>query len=232
MGQFWKGVGRLQIQVQRLQGNHTGRTAFGLGCLCILTKNELFLLEACQNKLARRPLALTGGNWESEPKKRDVSIKVLHRKLGIVPNAMEVRIRRLGWAQRMAQQIQKDDLCHRQVLGAILEQTRLDTFPYMTNEGKLTRQKQFRDEINSLKEFDEGDDFVRELDRDVRKVFSLYAEDFCAIELNVIRAKALEHNVATPGTVRELEEVPEKQTHNTWRCRCWTKDCEKCTEFF
>ena len=44
----------------------------------------------------------------------------------------------------------------------------MDKYLCMTSDGKLTA-KQFRDDINSLKEFDEGDDFVRELNGDVRR---------------------------------------------------------------
>ena len=56
-----------------------------------------------------------------------------------------------GTAKRMAQQIQKDDLPHQQVLAAIVEP---DTCT--VNDGKLTScatawAKHFRDDINSLK---------------------------------------------------------------------------------
>ena len=44
----------------------------------------------------------------------------------------------------------------------------MDKYLCMTSDGKLTA-KQFRDDINSLKEFDEGDDFARELNGDVRR---------------------------------------------------------------
>ena len=42
--------------------------------------------------------------------------------------------------------------------------------------------KQLRDDNSSLKEFDEGDDFVRALHDDLRKVLHLYAEYFCALD--------------------------------------------------
>ena len=100
----------------------------------------------------------------------------------------------------MTDQIQKDDLSHQQVLAAILKQTRVDKYPSMTNEG-------FRDDINSLKEFEEGKDFVREL-----------KEDLSTWPL--------------PETVQEPGEAPEKETHKTYRCRCWTEEGEKCTKLF
>ena len=95
-------------------------------------------------------------------------------KVGI---ATELRIRLLGWAKRMAEQIQKDDRSHQQVLAAIFGQTRLDKFPCVTSEGKPTIYatpwaKQFREDIKSLKEIDEDDDLVRELHEDFRKFFS------------------------------------------------------------
>ena len=43
-----------------------------------------------------------------------------HRRLDIVPLAMELRIRRLGWAKRVAEHIQEDDLSHQQVLAVIV----------------------------------------------------------------------------------------------------------------
>ena len=63
----------------------------------------------------------------------------------------------------------------------------------MMSDGKLTIHatpwaKQFQDDIISLTEFDEGDDVVRELHEDLRKVFFLVCRRFCAPDLNVIRA--------------------------------------------
>ena len=72
---------RLHVQVQRLLSNHTRP------------------LEACQNRLARRLFAMTRRNWDSEPKNRQIPNKDLHRELGMVPSAMELRIRCLGCAK-------------------------------------------------------------------------------------------------------------------------------------
>ena len=96
---------------------------------------------------------------------------------------MELRIRRLGWAKRMAERIQKDDLSHQQVLAATFGQTRLNKYPCVTSEGKpiiyaTPRAKQFREDIKSLKEIDEGDDLVRELNGDLRKLFFLACRRF------------------------------------------------------
>ena len=82
-------------------------------------EDHLSQLEACQSKLARR-------------------LKEPHRKLGKVPIATELRIRRLGRAKKLAQQIQNDDQTHQQVLAAIFGQTRLDKYPGMNDDGKLT----------------------------------------------------------------------------------------------
>ena len=54
-------------------------------------------------------------------------------------------------------------------------QTRMDKHPSMTSGEKPTvhatpRAKQFRDDIEALKEFDEGDEFVRQLEGDLRNV--------------------------------------------------------------
>ena len=72
-----------------------------------------------------------------------------------------------SWAgpKRMSEQIQKDDLSRQQVLAAIFRQTRLDKYQCMTSEAKriiyaTLWAKQFRDDINSLKEFVEGDEFL------------------------------------------------------------------------
>ena len=102
--------------------------------------------------------------------------KELHRQPGTVPSAMELRIRRLGWAGRVGEQDQKDDPSHQQVLAAISGQTRVDKFP-LHDERRETDNlrhpwaKQFRDDINSLKEFDEGDDFVSQRNGDWMMVF-------------------------------------------------------------
>ena len=123
------------------------------------TEGDLNQLEACQKKLARRLVAMTRRNLDTEPKKRQISTNELHRKLGIVPIEMKLRIQRLGWGKKTAECLQNDDLCHRQVLAAVFGQTRMEKFPWMTEDEKLTPcatpwAKQFQDYINSLKEFE------------------------------------------------------------------------------
>ena len=75
----------------------------------------------------------------------------------------------------------------------------------MTSDGKLTFYAtpwatQFRDDINSLKEFDEGDDFVRGLNGDLT-FFYLYAVDFCALDSN--SSKILVHQMTAPMCSRK-----------------------------
>ena len=87
----------------------------------------------------------------------------------------------------------------------------------MTDDGKLTSYatpwaKQFRDDINSLKQFEGCDDMMREINGDFRHVFGVYADDFCAID-------------------QECEEVSAEEIHKTYQCRCWTKEGEWCREF-
>ena len=81
---------------------------------------------------------MTRRNWDGEPKKQQTPIKALLPKLGRVPLAMELRIRRLGWAKRVTEQLQEDDLPQQQVLAVIFGQTRLDKFTCMTSHGELT----------------------------------------------------------------------------------------------
>ena len=99
---------------------------------------QLHQLDSCQNKLARRLLAETRRAWNAESETRQSTTKELHRKPGTVPIAMVLRIRRLGWVKKMAEQIQNDDLAHQQVSAATFGQTRLDKHPCMTDDGKLT----------------------------------------------------------------------------------------------
>ena len=166
----------------------------------------------CQNELARRLLATTRRNWDSEPKKKQIPTKELHRKLGIVPIAMELRIRREGWAKRMTEQIQKHAISHSNWWRQFLDKRAWTDTPAW--RAMTPWEKQFRDDINSLKEFDESDDFVRELNGDLKKVFHLYAEDFCALDSNVIRARYW----STKGP-EEREEALGKETLNTCQCR-------------
>ena len=49
--------------------------------------------------------------------------------------------------------------------------------------------KQFTDDVEALKEFDEGDEFVCKLQEDLRKFFCSHAEVFCTLDLSVIRAR-------------------------------------------
>ena len=66
------------------------------------TEHELFPLEACQNKL-RKLLA-----EKRKKNKRQIEIKELHRKLGLVPIALELGLRRggqRGWRSRYRMEI-------------------------------------------------------------------------------------------------------------------------------
>ena len=49
--------------------------------------------------------------------------------------------------------------------------------------------KQFRDDIEALRDFDESDDVVREMNGDLRRDFSLHVESFCALDVNVTRTR-------------------------------------------
>ena len=102
-------------------------------------------------------------------------------KAGTVPIAMELIIRR--WAKRMAD----DDVSHQQVSAAMFGRARMDKYPSLRREGTLTAHvnpwaKQFRDDIEALKEFDKRDVFVRELQGDLlRTVLSSHVDFFCAL---------------------------------------------------
>ena len=73
---------------------------------------------------------------------------------------------------------------------------------------------------------------MRELNEILRKVFYLHAGDSCARDLNVVRARHRSTTWPPPGTVQELDEKTAKETHKTYQCRCWTREGEKCTDFF
>ena len=59
-----------------------------------------------------------------------------------------------------------------------------------------------------------------------------HVDFFCALVLNVIRARYWSRSFPPPGTRRELGETTEKETHKTYQCKCWTKERQSCTEFF
>ena len=74
----------------------SGLCAFARNFYGSCTEDELFPLEACHNRLARRLFAMTKRNWDSEPKKGNFEKKKkLFRKFEIVPVAIMIR-RRLG----------------------------------------------------------------------------------------------------------------------------------------
>ena len=66
----------------------------------------------------------------------------------------------------------------------------------------------------------------------LRKDSYLYAETCSAHDLNVIEARFSDTKWPPPGTAEEREEIFEKETHKTYRCRCWTRQGEECTVFF
>ena len=97
-GQFYKAKVDFKFKGNVFQATMQGALLSGM---CVLagqhgsfTENEVFPLESRLNELARRLLAMTRRNWDSDPKKKEIHTKELHRKLGIVPIAMELRIGR------------------------------------------------------------------------------------------------------------------------------------------
>ena len=160
MGQFRKAKVNFKFKCNVFKATVLGALLSGLCAFGrqsgSFTEGELNQLEACQNKLARRLLAQTRRAWDTEPKDGRVSTKELHRKLGMVTIETELSICSLGWAKRVAEQIQKDGLANQQVLVAIFGQTHVDNYQYpgMTEDGKLTPYatpwaKQFQDDINA-----------------------------------------------------------------------------------
>ena len=64
----------------------------------------------------------------------------------------------------------------------------------MTSSGKLTIHatpwaKQFQDDIEALKEFDEGDGFFHELNEELTNVFLKHVVECCALGFNVLRVR-------------------------------------------
>ena len=115
-------------------------------------------------------------------------------------------------------------------------QIHLEKYPCMTSQGKLTISatpwtKQFRDDITLLREFDEGDEFARELNGNLWKVFFDAFGRLVRTGFQRDPSKMLEQNLATARNMpRTRRGLLEKETHNTDQCRCWTKEGEKCTE--
>ena len=214
-GRFQESTGQLQIQVQCVQGNGTGRAPFWSLRVCrperqfFFTENEPVPVEACQNRLARRRFAKTRRNWDSEPKRQHISNKEVPRRYRTVPIAMGLRIRRVGWANRMAEQNQMNDCSHQQVLATNFGQTRLDKSPCMTSEGKLTMLHSMGKALSGWYRspggnLTEGDHFVSETNGDFRKAFFLHAESFCPHDFNVIRARYWSRAVPPPGKCQKL----------------------------
>ena len=80
---------------------HSGLCAFA-GQNGSFTRNTLFPVEAGQNRWRADISLLTRRDWDSEPKQRHTANKDVHRNLGMVSIAMELRSRRLGWTKRLA----------------------------------------------------------------------------------------------------------------------------------
>ena len=79
-GSVLETTGGFQGQVQRFQSDHAGRPVVRLARFLqdrmgSSTESELFPLERCQNKLARRLLAMTRRNWDGEPNKQQTPIE-------------------------------------------------------------------------------------------------------------------------------------------------------------
>ena len=76
--------------------------------------------------------------------------------------------------------------------------------------------------LKPVKEWDESDEFVRELQGHLSNVFSARVELFCALDMSVIRARYWSRAIPLSGTRRAHSEVIEKEMHKPCQCRCWT----------
>ena len=109
----WKAWRRqFQIQVQCLQSDCTWCALLGPVRFCrsgwnFYRERSSSLGSVSAQISAPSPCFLTRRNLDSVPTRRHISNKEVHGKLGLVLIAMELRIRRVGWARRMAEQIQK-----------------------------------------------------------------------------------------------------------------------------
>ena len=78
LGQFWKKKSRWTLSSSATSSKQPYRAHCCQACaLLSSTAKELFPLEACQSKLARRPVAMTRRNCGGEPNKQQIPIKVL-----------------------------------------------------------------------------------------------------------------------------------------------------------
>ena len=114
---------------------------------------------------------------------------------------------------------------------------RKDKYPSLTRDEKLSGHvtpwaNEFRDDTEALKEFAEGDVFVRELQGDCRRVFSSHVDSFCALDLNVVRTRHSRRAIPPPATRQKQEEVTEIETYKKLQCRRCTKEGQRCTEFY
>ena len=93
----------------------------------------------------------------------------------------------------MAEQMRQGDDASDQVLAAIFGQTRLEAHAGMTSDGHLTAYatpwaRQFRDDIESLRHVDEGDERVSDTGGDMRTLFSELTERFVELDVEITGA--------------------------------------------
>ena len=146
----------------------------------------------------RRFFVMTRRNWDSEPKTHS---------------------EQQSTRKRDKREWRSDAFPRQQVSAAMFGQARMDKHPSLTREGKLAAHatpwaKQFRGDIEALTLFDESDVFVRELQGDLRKVFS-HVDSFCALD---------------PERRQRQEEVTERETHKTLQLGCCAKERQRCLE--
>ena len=130
-------------------------------CALLRDKMEASQRTSCerrQKKVARRLLAMTRRNWDSEPKKEAGSEQRATSKAWNCANCNGTQNSTPRVGQKDDRTNPKTRLFPQQVLAATFGQTRLDRHPCMASDGKLTMYAtpwamQFRDDINSLEEF-------------------------------------------------------------------------------
>ena len=113
-GQPVAGSTEVQIQAQPLEGTDSRSTFERLHGFC--RSGGQFLggrAESVGNRLGRRLFAALRKTWDNTPRDKSIPTKEVHRKLGIVPIAMELILRRQGCATRKAEQVpQAVQRCH------------------------------------------------------------------------------------------------------------------------
>ena len=156
------------------------------------------------------------------------------RFLQLAPTSIELRVRRLRFWQSVA----RNPGLHVALLAAVFGQCEFETLPTVDLHGRVSRNAnpwalQFKSDVESLAECDDGKDLVEQLAGRVVRVFSDFREAFARVDCSVLRRQFLSVAIPPPGFEYPAPDLLDAvETERPHKCDCLLDNGSLCEAAF